>query len=157
VNPHEERVRVFEEQLASLKSSRTAKDPRVFVDAKIVSRHDKDAPKRTVVGFVLQGGQDYENARFLEADETDDAELNAVYFAIQQLKDKLPEFTIICDHDSVVSMIDRGSPKMVRKRPILSKILGEKEKYPGIEVVGLEKNPAHKFLNKWYANHISSK
>jgi len=140
-----------------LTASRPREGAKVFVDAKIVGRHDKDAPKRTVVGFVVPGRQDFDSARFLEADETDDAELHAVYFAIQQLKDKLTEFTIICDHDSVVSMIDRGSPKMVRKRPILSKILGEKEKHPGIEVVVLEKNPAHKFLNKWYAEHMSSR
>src|SRR2546426_10413660 len=103
----------------------------------------------TAVGFVVKGRQELDSARILEANESDEAELMAVAFAIQQLKDKLGEFTIICDHDSAVSIINRGSEKAARKRPILSKILSENQAYPGIKFEGLEKNPAHKFLKKW--------
>jgi ribonuclease HI len=127
--------------------------PRVYVDARIEGRHRTDIPKTTAVGFVVKGRPELDSARILEASESDDAELHAVAFAIEQLKDKLDEFTIICDHDSVVSIINRGSEKAARKRPILSKMLSEKQAYPGIRFEGLEKNPAHTFLKKWLKEH----
>jgi len=140
---------VSEEQMTSSTTPGPTKGPRVYVDARIKDRDKKDVPMTTVVGFVVKGRQDLDTATILEAIQSDEAELNAVHFAIQQLKEKLGEFTIVCDHDSVVSIINRGSEKAARKRPILSKILSEKRAYPGIKFEGLEKNPAHKFLKKW--------
>ena len=139
--------------MASSTTPEPSKGPRVYVDARIRDRDKKDVPMTTAVGFVVKGRQELDSARILEANESDEAELMAVAFAIQQLKDKLGEFTIICDHDSAVSIINRGSEKAARKRPILSKILSEKQAYPGIKFEGLEKNPAHKFLKKWMKEH----
>ena len=38
----------------------------------------------------------------VEADETDDAEIQAILYAIDSLAKKLDRLTIICDHQSVV-------------------------------------------------------
>ena len=141
--------------MASLSSTKIAKNLRVFVDAKIVGRHDRDAPKRTIVAYVVEGRDELKNATDVKADETDDAELHAIAFAIHELKDKLAEFTVICDNESVVSVITTENQKTARKRPILSQLLAEKQENPGVQVEILENNPAHKFLNKWLADHTT--
>jgi len=130
-----------------------ANRPRVFVDAKITSRHLKDALKRTIVAYVVEGRDELRNATDVKADETDDAELHAIAFAIHDLKDKLPEFTVICDNESVVSVIMTENQKTARKRPILSRILAEKKEMSGVKIELLENNPAHTFLNKWLLEH----
>ena len=131
----------------------TVKGPRVFVDAKITSKHLKDVPKRTIVAYVVEGRDELKNATEVKADETDDAELHAIAFAIHELKDKLAEFRVICDNESVVSVIITENQKTARKRPILSQLLAEKRENSGIKVELLENNPAHKFLNKWLSEH----
>ena len=127
----------------------------MFVDAKITSKHLKDAPKRTIVAYVVEGRDELKNATDVKADETDDAELHAIAFAIHELKDKLAEFRVICDNESVVSVILTENQKTARKRPILSQLLTEKREHPGVQVELLENNPAHKFLNKWLADHTT--
>ena len=139
--------------MASLSSTKIAKNLRVFVDAKIVGRHDRDAPKRTIVAYVVEGRDELKNATDVKADETDDAELHAIAFAIHELKDKLAEFRVICDNESVVSVITTKNQRTARKRPILSQLLTEKRENPGIQVELLENNPAHGFLNKWLSEH----
>jgi hypothetical protein len=133
----------------------SGKGPRVFVDAKIVGRHEKEGPKRTIVAYVVEGRDELKNATEVRADETDDAELHAIAFAIHELKDKLAEFRVICDNESVVSVITTENQKAARKRPILSQLLTEKRENLGVHVELLENNPAHKFLNKWLAEHPS--
>jgi len=125
------------------------------VDAKIVGRHEKEAPKRTIIAYVVEGRDELKNASEVKADESDDAELHAIAFAIHELKDKLAKFTIICDNESVVSVITTENQKTARKRPILSQLLAEKRENPGVQVELLENNPAHKFLNTWLAAHPS--
>jgi len=127
--------------------------PKVFVDAKIVGRHNPEIPKRTIVAYVVEGRDDLRNATEVKADETDDAELHAIAFAIHELKNKLAEFRVICDNESVVSVIITENQKTARKRPILSQLLAEKGENSGIKVELLENNPAHKFLNMWLSKH----
>jgi hypothetical protein len=129
------------------------KGPRVFVDAKIVGRHDPEVPKRTIVAYVVEGRDELKNVTEVKADETDDAELHAIAFAIHDLKNKLDEFRVICDNESVVSVITTENQKTARKRPILLQLLAEKRETSGIQVELLENNPAHKFLNTWLADH----
>jgi hypothetical protein len=136
-----------------LTEGEVGKGPRVFVDAKIVGRHEKEAPKRTIVAYVVEGRDELKNATEVKADETDDAKLHAIAFAIHELKDKLAEFTVICDNESVVSVIAKENQKTARKRPILSQLLSEKRENPGVKVEMLENNPAHRFLNQWLAEH----
>ena len=111
---------------------RTTKDPRVFVDAKIVGRHGPEIPKRTIVAYVAEGRDELKNATEVKADETDDAELHAIAFAIHELKDKLAEFRVICDNESVVSVIAKENQKTARKRPILSRVLAELREDSGV-------------------------
>jgi len=111
----------------------------VFVDAKITSKHLKDAAKRTIVAYVVEGRDDLKSAAEVKADETDDAELHAIAFAIHELKDKLAEFRVICDNEFVVSVITTENQKTAHKRPILSHLLAEKRENPGIRVEPLEK------------------
>ena len=132
---------------------RTTKGPKVFVDAKIVGRHAPEIPKRTIVAYVVEGRDELKNATEVKADETDDAELHAIAFAIHELKDKLAEFRIICDNESVVSVIITKNQKTARKRPILSQLLADMKENPGMQVELLETNPAHKFLNRWAADN----
>src|SRR3989475_12859135 len=147
------RIKELEEENSSLKRqleapvsrldgvTRTTKGPRVFVDAKIVGRHDLEIPKRTIVAYVVDGRDELKNATEVKADETDDAELHAIAFAIHELKDKLAEFRIICDNESVVSVIITKNQKTARKRPILSQLLAGMKENPGMQVELLETNP----------------
>jgi hypothetical protein len=93
----------------------------------------------------------------IDAYETDDAELHAIAFAIQQLKGKLKQFTVLSDHEPAVSQIllkDRSGGK---KRPILLEILNELDSNSSIRVELFSKNPAHRVLNKYVADLKTSK
>ena len=126
--------------------------PRVFVDAKILRRHEKTVPKNTIVGYVVES-KNLSDFNQVRADETDQAELEAVYFAITRLKDKFSEFTIVTDHESVYSLIKERKRKSGERRPVLLKILDEIEARSGIVMELLEKNPAHKAVNKYLRDH----
>src|SRR5256886_16479374 len=91
----------------------------------------KNVRMTTVVGFVVKGRQELDTATILEAVQSDEAEYNAVHFAIQQLKDKLTEFTIFCDHDSVVSIINRNSEKAARKDPFCQRYSAKRRRIQG--------------------------
>jgi ribonuclease HI len=96
---------------------------RVFVDATIEDRHV--VAGRTFVAYVVEGSQDLQKVSQIEdAHESDDAELQAIAFAIRELKDRLRKFTILCDNEGVVSQILRGEIKP-SSRPVLGEILSE--------------------------------
>lgn len=124
-------------------------DYKVFVDATILGRHDLKAPKNTWVAYVVEGTKDYRDAKSVSVVETDDAEYEAIRFAIQELKDKLPKFTIFCDHESVVYQINKYSNKIRKPKDILKQIQREIKSHGNIEVKLFRKNPAHTFLNKY--------
>jgi len=123
----------------------------VYVDAKIIGGHDPTSKKRTLVAFVVKDSDDLRRACEVEGvGETDDAEMQAVAFAIRELKNRFGKFTILCDHESVVSEILRGIMRP-RSRPVLGEIHKERIAHPLIEVKLLAKNPAHKLLNQYEA------
>jgi ribonuclease HI len=119
--------------------------PRIFVDAKIIGRHEQ-IPRNSFVAYVSEDFGVRGFAR-VNADQTDEAEFEAVAFAIKELKGKLAAFTIMCDNESVVSQIARGLHRP-SSRPIFSEILAARKANPGIEVEFFGKNPAHSLLNK---------
>ena len=121
---------------------------RVYVDAKIEGRHVKESPKNAFVAYVVEGDPNLRGFAPVDATETDEAELQAVAFAIRELKDRFDRFTIICDHESVVSEMNRKESKLVKRRPILKKILEARALNPLICFESLPPNPAHKFLNQ---------
>ncbi len=100
---------------------------KVFVDAKIVGRHDKQTPRRSFVAYVVDGRPELNDVAEVKAYETDEAELQAVAFAIRKLKGEVQEFTVVCDHESIVSEINRREPLGPGKEPVLLEIRQELE------------------------------
>ena len=129
-----------------------AKPPRVFVDAKILNMHDPFLPKETYVGYVVEGKRKH-NVRKVEANESDDAEVLAIMFAIEELKDSFVRFTVVCDHESVVSEAKRDS---VKKPSDLLKSLREMLRAnPKIRLEALLSNPAHQVVTE-YVNGLKT-
>jgi len=71
---------------------------RVYVDAKIIGRHTAGTGKNS---FVAYCSEDYGVQGFasVEADQTDEAELKAIGFAIKELQGIHPKFTIMCNNE----------------------------------------------------------
>ena len=125
-------------------------NPKVYVDAKIEGRHEKEGPKQTFVAYVIGGDRPLKGFDKVDGvEESDDAELHAIAFAMDQLKGKFENYTIICDHESVVSEINRREEsKLLKKRPIMNKILSAWQANPDISFKSFGANPAHAFLNE---------
>ena len=118
----------------------------VYVDAKIIGRHEATPGKNSFVAYFCEDGGLHGFSR-VDADQTDEAELEAIAFAIRELKGRLQSFRIMCDNESVVSQIAR---KLARpsSRPGLREILEELAANQGISVEFFGKNPAHAYLNQ---------
>ncbi len=128
------------------------KPPRVFVDAKILNMHDPSLPKEAYVGYVVEG-KGRRNVRKVVAKESDDAEVLAIMFAIEELKGSLGRFTVVCDHESVVSEARRDS---VKKPSDLLKSLREVLRAnPKIRLEALLSNPAHQVVTE-YVNALKA-
>ncbi len=114
--------------------------PRVYVDAKILNMHDPSLPREAYVGYIVEGSG-RQNVRRVEATESDDAEVLAILFAVEDLKESLRRFTIICDHESVVSEAMRDEVKNPsRLMETLREALCENK---SISLEALKANPAH--------------
>ena len=122
---------------------------RVYVDAKILGRNDPNLPKRTLVAYKVENSELLQGVRGVDAEETDDAELHAILFAIRELKGRLKQFTIICDHESVVSEANRQPKETPKTNPILKEIREELKANPSIKLKVFAINPAHTLLNQY--------
>ena len=121
-----------------------------LVDAKILGRDDRAKPKRTFVAYVVKDRADLQGfTEIIEtgADETNEAELHAIAFAIRSLKQVLPEFTVMSDNQSIVDVISRGADETNNAKRVLAEILEQKKANSLIRVKWYEKNPAHRVLN----------
>ncbi len=117
-----------------------SKTPKVYVDAKILNMHDPGLPREAYVGYLVEGSGEH-NAKRVEATESDDAEVLAILFAIEELIDSLGGFTIVCDHESVVSEANReGVKDSNRLMEELRKTLRDN---PSVQLRVLRANPAH--------------
>ncbi len=118
----------------------------VFVDAKIIGRHEPTPGKNSFVAYFSEDAG-LHGFSPVDADQTDEAEFKAIDFAIKELRGRFQSFRIMCDNESVVSQIDR---KLARpsSRSVLREILEEIEANPGISVKFFGKNPAHSYLNQ---------
>lgn len=123
---------------------------RVYVDAKIIGMHDKALPKETYVGYYVEGTNEHDS-KPVHADESDDAEIEAVLFAIEKLATKFDRLVVICDHESVVSEAKRESVK--KPTALLEKLRRTLHENPSIDLEGLKANPAHKILTE-YVNRL---
>lgn len=105
-----------------------------------------EAPKKAYVAYVVQ---DTGAAAFKEVqvEETDDLELEAILFAIEELQDSSSRFEIICDHQSVVSEVNRKEPSKARN-PRLQRIRDALAANRGITLREIGRNLADKYLNE---------
>jgi ribonuclease HI len=117
-----------------------SKPPKVYVDAKILNMHDPALQREAYVGYLVEGSGK-NNAKKVEATESDDAEVLAILFAIEELKDSLSRFTIVCDHESVVSEANREGVK--NTNPLMERLRSALRENPSVQLRALQANPAH--------------
>ncbi len=132
---------------------RWTKPPRVYVDAKILNRHDEFLPHSAYVGYLVEGTGEHE-AGPGDATESDDAEVMAILFAIERLKGRLGRFTVVCDHESVVSEANRDAVKNPSEpMKLLRSVLRASRGRIALEV--LKANPAHGVVTE-YVNSLKA-
>jgi len=124
---------------------------RVYVDAKILNVHDPSLEREAYVGYLVEGSGRHSTKK-VDATESDDAEVLAILFAIEELKD-LGRVTVVCDHESVVSEalkdeVKKPSELMERLRIVLRENRSVK-----LEV--LKANPAHGVVTE-YVNEVKA-
>ncbi|MGH9921456.1 MAG: reverse transcriptase-like protein [Nitrososphaerales archaeon] len=121
---------------------------KVYVDATILGRHNVELPKNAYVAYVVDGRKELWGVKLVEAKETDEAECEAILFAIDVLKAELPRFTIVCDHQSVVREATKPTENPKAKRCIkeIRKELENSGKRIMLEEFPI--NPAHILLNE---------
>ncbi len=123
------------------------------MDAKILNRHDESLPHSAYVGYVVEGTGEHD-AGPEEATESDDAEVMAILFAIERLKGRLGRFTVVCDHESVVSEANRDAVKNPSEpMKLLRSVLQENRGRIELEV--LKANPAHGVVTE-YINSLKA-
>ena len=134
--------------------------PRVYVDAKILNMHDPSLPRVAYVGYVMEGNgrQSVKKVDVAEGgDETlesDDAEVLAILYAIDELRGSLDRFTVVCDHESVVSEANRDAVKNPSR--LMERLRGTLRDNRSIELEALKANPAHGGVTE-YVNRTSPK
>lgn len=117
-----------------------SKTPKVYVDAKILNMHDPTLPREAYVGYLVEESGEH-NAKRVDAMESDDAEVLAILFAIEELRDSLGGFTIVCDHESVVSEANREGVK--NPNPQIEQLRKTLRENPSVQLRVLQANPAH--------------
>ncbi len=119
---------------------------RVFVDAKILNMHDPSLAREAYVGYVVDGSGKH-NVKRVEATESDDAEVLAILFAIEELKGSLGRFVVVCDHESVVSEAKRDE---VRKpSQLMQKLRQVLRENRSVDLEPLMANPAHGVVTEY--------
>ena len=129
-----------------------SKPVKVFVDAKILNMHDPSLQKEAYVGYVVEGNG-LRGVRRIEATESDDAEVLAVIFAIEELKGSLGRFTVVCDHESVVSEATKESVK--KPSDLLKRLRDTLRENPAVRLEALQSNPAHQVVTE-YVNAVKT-
>jgi hypothetical protein len=121
---------------------------KVYVDAKIVNMHDPNLPREAYVGYIVERNGRHSVKR-VDATESDDAEVLAILYAADELKDTLGHFTIVCDHESVVAEAKKDTPK--RASELMERLRQALRDNPSIRLEVLQTNPAHRIVTE-YAN-----
>ena len=127
-----------------------SKPPRVYVDAKILNMHDPTLRREAFVGYIVEGSGDHD-VKEVEATESDDAEVLAILFAIDELKDRLRRFTVVCDHESVVSEALREEAK--KPSELMEKLRMVLRENGSVRLEVLKANPAHGIVTE-YVNRV---
>jgi hypothetical protein len=122
-----------------------AKPVRVYVDAKILNMHDKNLPREAYVGYLTEKGD--RGAKRVDAKESDDAEVLAILFAIEELRGKIGRITVVCDHESVVSEANRD--EVSKPGPFMEELRRVLRQDKSVNLVVLQANPAHKVVTEY--------
>jgi hypothetical protein len=127
---------------------------KVFVDAKILNVHDPSLPREAFVGYVVEGdgrkGAKELAARLEhgEALESDDAEILAILFAVEELgATGEGGLLVVCDHESVVSEAKNENVK--NPSPLMEKLRTLLRQNPSIKLEALQANPAHGVVTEY--------
>jgi len=128
-----------------------SRSKKVYVDAKILNIHDPTPPRAAFVGYLVEGTDEH-HEKSVEATETDDAEIEAILFAMEDLVGKFRRLVVVCNHESVVSEANRKSVK--NPSPMLVKLRAMRDKNPSVRLEPLKTNPEHRFLTE-YVNRVT--
>jgi len=126
------------------------KSPRVYVDAKILNVHDPALEREAFVGYLVEGSGRH-NVKKVEATESDDAEVLAILFAMEELKGALGRFTVVCDHESVVSEALRDEVK--KPSELMERLRKALRENRSVKLEVLKSNPAHGVVTE-YVNSL---
>ena len=128
-----------------------SKPPKVYVDAKILNMHDPSLPREAYIGYLVEkdGRRDVKK---VDASESDDAEVLAVLFAIKELRGTLGRFTVVCDHESVVSEANRDEVKKPSR--LMEELRETLRMNPSVTLEALKANPAHGVVTE-YVNRVN--
>lgn len=102
--------------------------------------HDPALRREAYVGYLVEGSG-LSNAKRVDATESDDAEVLAILFAIDELKDSLGRLTVVCDHESVVSEANKEDVKSPSQ--LIEKLRSNLRQNPSVQLQTLKANPAH--------------
>ncbi len=127
---------------------------RVYVDAKILNVHDPSLEREAFVGYLVEGTGE-KRARPSEAKESDDAEVDAILFALEDLKGDRQKTTIICDHESVVSEALLENPG--RQTESIRKLRAALEANRWAKLEVLKANPAHGVVTEYVNAYLKRK
>ena len=123
----------------------------MYVDAKILNMHDPSLPREAFVGYVVEG-DGRRGVRKVDAAESDDAEVLAILYAIEELRGSLGRFTVVCDHESVVSEANRDMAK--NPSGLMQKLRETLRDNPSVDLEALKANPAHGVVTE-YVNRMN--
>ena len=114
--------------------------------------HDPSLQKEAYVGYVVEGSGE-KGGKPVKAEESDDAEVLAIMFAIEELRHKLPRFVVVCDHESVVSEANRDTVK--KPSELMASLREMLRENPSVTLDVLKANPAHGVVTE-YVNSLKS-
>ena len=127
---------------------------RVYVDAKILNVHDSNLKREAFVGYLVEESGK-KRARPSEAEESDDAEVDAILFALEDLKGDGRKITIVCDHESVVSEALLHNPEKQTKSIEKLRAALSENRWARLEV--LKANPAHGVVTEYVNEYLKKK
>jgi ribonuclease HI len=102
--------------------------------------HDPSLPREAFVGYLVEG-TGRQNVKRVEATESDDAEVLAILFAMEELRGSIGRLTIVCDHESVVSEATRDEVR--RPSALMERLRRALVENPSVNLEALKANPAH--------------
>ena len=112
------------------------------MDAKIPNRHDPTLMEGAFVGYFVEGTGEHREQK-VKSTESDDAEIEAILFAIESLKPRFRRFTVVSDHQSVVSEANRDQDEIKKPSELLVRLRETLTNNPSIRLEPLKFNPAH--------------